>query len=176
MYSSLGRLDATFGAASWDEALAWIAGVQPGEPIGEVQYWGHGKWGSVQIADERLSASALRERHPLHSRLCGLRERLAPEALLWFRTCETFGAKSGIDFARRCTDFFGVRAAGHTHVIHYWQSGLHGLTPGHVPDWRAADGLIQGTPEEPRSARTSSPLEPRTITCTQGTIPARWFA
>ena len=40
--------------------------------------------------------------------LCALRERLAPNALVWFRTCETFGASAGHDFARAWTDFSGA--------------------------------------------------------------------
>lgn len=176
LYGALGRLDASFGAATWDEALAWLARVKPGEQLAELQYWGHGKWGSARIASATLDASALRQGHALHAGLCALRERLAPDALLWFRTCETFGAASGIDFARRCGDFFGTRAAGHTHVIGYWQSGLRGLRPGHAPDWSADEGLLEGTPDAPRSARGSGPREPRTITCTQGVVPAEWFA
>src|SRR6185437_12193271 len=103
------------------------------EPIAEVQYWGHGRWGRALVAEDVLDARALGAGHPLRRGLDALRERLAPGALLWFRTCETFGASPGIDFARRLSDHLGARVAGHTYIIGFHQSGLHGLAPGGVP-------------------------------------------
>jgi hypothetical protein len=176
LYAMLGRIDASLGAASWGEALAWIAAQAKDRPIAEIQYWGHGKWGCALIANDVLDARALAPASPLHAPLCAVRERLAPDALFWFRTCETFGAGRGVDFAQRWTDFLGARAAGHTHVIGLWQSGLHGLGPGRAPDWSAAEGLAEGTPAEPRRARVSLPGAPRTITCFEGAVPAAWFA
>ncbi len=176
LYGALDRIDASFGATTWDDALAWVARARSDETIEEIQYWGHGKWGSVRIADHALESGAFREGHPLHTGLCALRERLTANALVWFRTCETFGATRGIDFARRCTDFFGVRAAGHTRIIGYWQSGLRGLFPGHTPDWSPHDGLLQGTPDVPQRAHGSGPNEPRTLTCLDSAVPREWFA
>ena len=46
LYRGLGRLDGTFGATSWDDALGWLARFEPSRPIAEIQYWGHGQWGS----------------------------------------------------------------------------------------------------------------------------------
>lgn len=177
LYRGLGRLDATFGAASWDEALAWLATYEPSRAIGEIQYWGHGNWGCVKIDRERLDRAALSVGHPLHARLCAVRERLAPgDALVWLRTCESFGARAGLDFAARLADFTGARVAGHTFVIDAVQSGLHGLCPGHAPDWSAEEGLLEGTPDAPARARRSSPTAPRTITCFDGEVPSDWFA
>ena len=103
-----------------------------------------------------------------------LRERLAPGALVWFRTCETFGGAAGHDFARAFTDFFGCRAAGHTFIIGYWQSGLHLLEPGQAPHWDASEGLAKGTPERPELAAWSAMGAPNTISCMTGRVPDGW--
>jgi len=166
LYRALGRIDASHGAESWADALAWIAAQEA--PITELQYWGHGKWGCAFIDRDVLDAGRLPE-------LAVLRERLAPDALVWFRTCETFGARRGQDFASRLADFLGARVAGHTHVIGFHQSGLHGLVPGARPHWSAAEGVAEGTPEAPVSARSSRPWAPHTITALRGAVPADWF-
>jgi hypothetical protein len=176
LYRWLDRIDASFGATSWQEGLAWICERSKDRAIAEIQFWGHGKWGCALVASDVLDARALSESSPLHRPLREIRERLAPDALWWFRTCETFGAHRGIEFARRWTDFLGARAAGHTYVIGVWQSGLHGLAPGRAPDWSASEGLAEGTPAEPRRARVSLPTETRTISCFDGKVPSEWFA
>jgi hypothetical protein len=176
LYRALGRLDATFGATSWDEALAWIAETLPDRPIAEIQYWGHGKWGQVLVDRDVLDARALAPGHPLHARVEAVRERLAPDALVWLRTCEAFGARAGHDFAMRLADHLGVRVAGHTFVIHALQSGLHGLAPGTKPDWALGEGLAEGTPDRPVRAHWSQKDSPRTITCFDGEVPPSWFA
>jgi hypothetical protein len=175
LYRELGRIDAAQGVSSWEEGLSWLAGYGS-EAIAEVQYWGHGNWGLAKVADDVLDAGALAHRHRLRRRLDAVRERLAPDALLWFRTCETFGAQRGQDFARRLADHLGVRVAGHTFVIGFHQSGLHGLSPGARPDWSPAEGLAEGTPAAPLRARWSTPVAPNTITCLAGKVPARWFS
>lgn len=170
MYRGLGRIDAARGVASWDEALAWLA-AQPA-PIHEIQYWGHGKWGGALVDTDMLDATAFRMRR---ARLEAVRERLAPDALIWFRTCETFGAKPGIAFAEQLADFFGARVAGHTYIIGFHQSGLHGLAPGARADWSPDEGLAEGTPDAPVRARWSWPWRPRTVTALDGAVPADWI-
>jgi hypothetical protein len=172
LYRRLGRVDATLGVASWAEAFAWIASHH--EPIDELQYWGHGKWGAAMVA-----RSDVWNAHPdaaLERALDGFRDQLAPDALIWFRTCETFGARAGIDFAERLADRMNARVAGHTHVIGFHQSGLHALSPGIAADWSDAEGLLQGTPDSPERARRSAPWHARTITCFADHIPAEWFS
>jgi hypothetical protein len=178
LYRALGRLDAAFGATNWDEALGWIAGYEPTRLIEEIQYWGHGKWGCVFIDRQGLDAGAFAPAHPLRERLDSIRERLLPngESLVWLRTCEAFGAKAGQDFASRLADFMGSRVAGHTFIIDVLQSGLHGLRPGHTPDWSPEEGLLDGTAQAPKRARRSSPRAPRTVTCFDGVVPEDWFA
>lgn len=178
LYRALGRLDAAFGAASWEDALEWLATYDPARPIAEIQYWGHGKWGRALVDGRPFDASALAPSHPLHARLAAVRERLVPggEALVWFRTCETFGANAGLDFAARLADHLGARVAGHTFVIGVLQSGLHGLAPGTTPDWSATEGLAEGTADAPARALWSGRSQPRTISCFDGEVPREWFA
>lgn len=178
LYRALGRLDGAFGITSWAEAFDALLGVDPTRPIAEIQYWGHGRWGRAMVDRDVFDAAALREGHPLHARLAALRERLLPEAgsLFWFRTCETFGARRGHDFASRLADHLGARVAGHTFVIGATQSGLHGLHPGRTPDWSAAEGLAEGTPEDPRRAAWSGARQPNTISFLHGAVPPEWFS
>ena len=140
-------------------------------PIAELQFWGHGKWGQALIDGESLDRRALLPGHPLEPGLAAFRERLTSDALVWFRTCETLGAVPGQDFARALGDYLGARIAGHTFVIGYFQSGLHSLAPGDRPSWSPAEGLSRGTPEAPAAALSSSPSEPNTVTCFDGSIP-----
>ena len=173
LYRRLGRIDAAHGVASWAEALDWV--VAQRAPIRALQYWGHGKWGCALVGRDVLDASALAS-GPLYAPLCAVREQLAPDALIWFRTCETFGARRGLDFAERFAAFCGARVAGHTHVIGFHQSGLYGLRPGGRPDWSADDGIVAGSADAPERAAGSRPWRPRTITCLRGDVPRAWFA
>lgn len=177
LYRGLGRLDGTYGATSWDDALRWLAAFEGTRPIEEIQYWGHGRWGKVMVDRDALDASALVPGHRLEARIAAVRERLVPggEALLWLRTCEAFGASAGLDFAARLADGLGARVAGHTFIIGAIQSGLRGLRPGHRPDWSAAEGIAEGTPDDPVSAHGSGVWRPRTVTCLSGEVPSGWF-
>src|SRR5262245_48424191 len=114
LYRAFGPVNAAFGARTWSDALSWLASYRPETPIAEVQYWGHGKWGRALIDGDSLDRRALELGHPLRPGLEALRARLAPDALLWFRTCETAGARAGHDFIAALADFAGVRVAAHT--------------------------------------------------------------
>lgn len=177
LYQGLRRLDRVQPVEDWPQALAWLVQTahSTARPIQEVQFWGHGKWGAAQIDGASLDARALQPASPLYAPLCALREHLAgPESLVWFRTCETFGAQRGHDFARRLSDFLGCRTAGHTYVIGPWQSGLHSLGPGEQPYWAADEGLERGTADAPVRARMSARREPYTINCLRGDVPVGW--
>ncbi len=176
LYRRMGRVDATHGAESWEGALRWLAAEGRNEGIDEVQFWGHGKWGKVYIANDVLARDHLRVDHPQHALVRALRDLLTPRALLWFRTCETFGAAPGQAFARELADTSGARVAGHTFVIGALQSGLHGLVPGATPHWSPTEGLRAGTADDPRDARSSSPLAPNTLHFMNGQVPDAWFA
>jgi hypothetical protein len=171
----LRRIDAARAATSWSEALSWLARVRPDEPIDEIQYWGHAKWGQAFIDDEALDVDALSPGSSLYAPLRAVGARMrGPDSLLWFRTCELFGAARGHDFARRFSDFLRCRVAGHTRRIGFWQSGLHSIAPGESPAWSVHEGLSDGTPSAPRSATDSSPTMANTIHCLQGSIPRGW--
>ena len=176
LYSALGRIDAYAGFSSWDAALTWLAEVRGDQRIGEIQFWGHGKWGCAKIDREDLDIELLDPAHPHHDKLRAIRERMRSHGdqlpLWWFRTCETFGAHRGHEFARAWAEFFGSRAAGHTYIIGPWQSGLHTLDPGETPSWSADEGLIEGSPSAPRRSEWSTRRAPNTITCFHGRIPA----
>ncbi|WP_394839985.1 DUF4347 domain-containing protein [Pendulispora rubella] len=178
LYRALGRVDAHHGATSWADALAWLTQFRQGEPISGIQYWGHGKWGTVFIANDVFTARALDAGHAHFEALAALRARMLPNAqsLVWFRTCETFGARAGHAFASRLSNFLGARVAGHTHVIGVLQSGLHGLHPGESPRWSDSEGLASGTPDAPVSAKGSSPDAPHTIHFMNNAVPDAWFA
>jgi len=171
LYRALGRVDAAFGARSFTEAFAWLARHEPTRPIRELQFWGHGKWGRVFIDREPLDRDVLRPAHVHHSAFSAFRERLAPDALLWFRTCETLGARAGHDFAAALGDATGARVAGHTFVIGFYQSGLHCVRPGVAPHWADTEGLARGSAIQPELALPSAPDAPNTITCLSGRIP-----
>lgn len=176
LYRALGRIDRFVGARTWSEALAWCAAQ--GRPIAEVQFWGHGRWGQALLGDEALSQASFATGHAHRDGLDALRSRLLPDgaSLIWFRTCETFGATRGIAFAKQLTRELGARSAGHTHVIGALQSGLHGLRPGAQPSWSASEGLLRGTPDAPQAALPSSASATNTVHFMTPTVPVEWFA
>lgn len=175
LYKTLGRFQHTYAAQSWEEALDWIADIEKDRPICEIQFWGHGKWGQAQIDGQPLNAHATVPGHHLYKRLHRVKERMSgPDALWWFRTCETFGCEAGHDFAQRWSNFFGCTSAGHTYIIGPWQSGLHTLKPGDTPTWSLEEGLKRGTPAKPQEAHWSTASTPRTISCLHSRIPQTW--
>ena len=177
LYRAMGRVDRFHGASSWSDAFAFVASLSSGREIAEIQYWGHGRWGRAMIGDDVLSARSFDRDHVHRPGLDRVRERLLPrgESLIWFRTCETFGADSGQRFASRLTDELGARAAGHTYVIGPFQSGLHGLRPGALPRWSAEEGLCAGTAGDPAQALMSTASAPNTIHFMNNAFPEAWF-
>lgn len=173
LYHGLGRLDAWRGAQSWDEALHWIIERSSGRRIAEVQIWCHGQWGNARLRGDLLDARSLAPRHPHHDSLSLIASRMleGESGLWWFRTCQTYGAVAGMEFAQQLTEFLGCRTAGHTFIIGPWHSGLHSLLPGQAPSWSASEGISQGTPLAPTKALWSRPGRPNTITCLHGSIP-----
>ncbi|MEL7368359.1 MAG: hypothetical protein AAFN74_05565 [Myxococcota bacterium] len=171
LYRRWGRLDAVYGAASWAEALHWLASFRGGQKIGEIQFWGHGNWGCAKIAGESLDVNILDSDDPRHGDLDNVRRRLNPNSLWWFRTCETFGRQAGHEFAKRFADYLDSRVAGHTYVIHWAQSGLHSIGPGQTPRWSTQEGVHA---DGRRRGLWSSFSSPNTVSCLHGTIPEGW--
>ncbi len=171
LYRGLGRLDGVLGVASWNEAFDWLvySAERAQRPVGEVQFWGHGRRGRALVASESLDVRSLEAGSPHAARMAALRRVLVPRSTLWFRTCETLGGAAGQRFAQEFSAFLGARVAGHTHVIGFWQSGLRTLSPGALPQWAPTEGV--GAAGELAPALGSSPRLPRTIHCLQGRIP-----
>jgi hypothetical protein len=169
LYRMLGRFDAWCGVSSWAEAFDWLAAINRERPIGEIQFWGHGQWGGLWVGEELLTAEYLADDHWMHDKLVAVKRRLisGDRALWWFRSCDTFGTSIGHEFAVGWSRFFECQAAGHTHTIHFWQSGLHLLKCGDTPSWPSEEGVVKGLAH----ARESHPLRPRTITCLHGKLP-----
>lgn len=175
LYRLRNQIDLVFGAADWTEALTWLASVQPERRIAEIQYWGHGKWGQLHIDRQALDERALLANHPHAALLTRIQKRLVgPQAMLWLRTCETFGAERGHIFATSLADRMGCKVAGHTYIIGPFQSGLHSLAPGQQPAWSTDEGIREGTAQTPQRALWSTPWAPHTIHCLQGKIPSAY--
>ena len=181
IYGLLNRFDDYYGAANWHDALSWLGRVKLPEPISEIQFWGHGKWGRALISDESLDTHSLDPHHCLHQHLQMIRTRLVANGLIreqpalwWFRTCETIGAICGQQFARDWANFFECRVAGHTHAISFYQSGLHSLRPGESPGWSGNEGILEGDTHNPLRSAESKREAPNTITCFDGRVPDGW--
>jgi hypothetical protein len=169
-------VDARFAAHGWTDALAWLASVQPTQPIAEIQFWGHGRPGRVFIADDALHEDdfvAGRGRGSRGDDLRAVRDRLVgSDALVWWRTCSAYGGRRGQAFAAAVSSFFGCRSAGHTYVIGPWQSGLHSLAAGAAPAWDPREGVRDD--DEGLPSLASTPWAPHTIHFLQGTLPPGW--
>ncbi len=176
LYWGLGRIDAALGVDTWDDAFAWLATYGGDRPIAEIQYWGHGKWGSARAGTQVFDKDALSPTSRWQPHLERISDRMASgrDGLFWFRTCETFGCVPGQDFAQRLADQLGCRVAGHTFIIGHWQSGLHSLLPGNAPTWSVHEGLREGTPESPNQAFWSRMWKPNTISFLHGTVPEQY--
>ena len=167
-YPHATRVDAIYGATSWTDAVAWLASVQPGVAVDEIQYWGHGLPGRVFIAGDVLTSSSLAA-GPLAEDWRAVAARLSSASLVWFRTCGAFGGPAGQAFATTTARFFDCRVAGHTFVIGPVQSGLHSLTPTTSPSWSVEEGQTTAG-----GLRGSSPWSPNTISFLHGAVPAGW--
>jgi len=166
-------LDKVKGVGSWTEALNWMIEQGKKEPISHIQFWGHGSWGRVWIGKEALGRSTVYEESLIHEKWEELRQYLTGDALIWFRTCSTFGNKGGRAFAKEFTEWIGCKVAAHTHIIGLWQGGLHSLTPGQEPYWSAEEGIqldSNGKEVSVWSKRNTF----NSITCLTGHLPKGW--
>ena len=132
------RFDARKGCKSWAEALDW---VNSHSRISHLEYWGHGAPGQVILNKEALTERSF-VIQKTQKQLEALKQRLTPNALVWFRTCSTFKGTDGHRFATKWAGVDGLncRIAAHTHAIGLVQSGLRTLKAGGTPDWSVRDG------------------------------------
>ena len=176
LYRMRDAIDDACGVTSWAQALEWVVARGADQAIGEVQFWGHGKWGRAFVGQDVLDARAFEPTHPLYEPLMDVRQRMTgPHALWWFRTCETIGGFAGHRFAKTWVEQMGSRVAGHTAIIGPWQSGLHMLAPGQAPQWSPSEGILEGTPEAPLKAQWSRRGLPRTISALRASVPQGWW-
>jgi hypothetical protein len=166
LYRLLGRIDKAKGFTTWEEALKWLATFEPGEKIERIEVWGHGSPGrSWMLEDGALDYWS--PKSPKYTVAMGLiKDRLTDDALIWFRNCSVFAGVKGHEFARAWTDFFGCRVAAHTHIIGFWQAGLHTAHPGVEPKWSLKEG--------DRGRAVSGRKSPNRITCLGNEFPNEW--
>lgn len=160
------------GVRSWDEAIRFaVACVHRAQaPLAELQVWGHGGWGFMDLGDSRLHRGAF---DTMHESLDALADVLADDSQVWLRCCSAFGGQAGRAFAPALANHLRTRVVGHTYVIGALQSGTHSLAPGDRPDWPLEEGVVIED-GEPRSAKSSGPREPRTIGCLRLDLPSGW--
>jgi hypothetical protein len=155
---------------SWEETLRWAASH---DRVTELQIWGHGGWGFMDVGRTRLDRDALSKSSPLASSIDALKRVLTDDALVWVRCCSAFGARQGRAFAPALAERFGTRVAGHTYVIHVLQSGTHGVAPGDRVEWPEDEGIVVEGGRAVR-AKDSLPFEPRTLSCLRLDLPRGW--
>lgn len=170
LYEWGGYFDEVIPAYTWREALEGLVKLGRKEKIREVQYWGHGTPGVLKIADEKLMAQHFRSNGWAYPLLKVIRQRMRRRALVWFRTCSTFGGATGKHFAEMAAEAFGCRVAGFTHKIGIRQSGLHSLKPGKDAKWPDLEGF-KGKKKKPRGSYKKAP---NTIWFYENTIPPGW--
>jgi len=173
MYRWFRWVDEVKGVTSWDEALDWILEQGKDAKISQIQYWGHGSWGNVWIGKTPLSKSTLTKDTPLRDKWTEVSKVLTDDALIWFRTCSTFGNGKGHRFARAFTDFMDCKVAAHTHIIGPLQGGLHSLKPGQEIYWPEKEGVLKDENGRETSAWTKWKT-PNTIVCLRGDLPKEW--
>ncbi|MBI2392205.1 MAG: hypothetical protein HYV09_21640 [Deltaproteobacteria bacterium] len=163
------------GVRSWGEAARFAVSCARAAqaPLAELQVWGHGGWGFMDLGETRLDRGALARSSELAGDLDALRDVLADGAQVWLRCCSAFGGRAGRAFAPALSARLSTRVVGHTYVIHALQSGTHSLSPGDRTDWPLEEGVVMKD-GEPARAKTSGPLQPRTIGCLRLDLPRGW--
>jgi hypothetical protein len=168
------RAHASAGFAAWSDALTWAVEIAQhrGAPIAELQAWGHGGFGYMQMGRDRWSAATMDgELAPSIERFRGV---LHPEALVWFRCCSAFGHTEGRAFAKHVARTLRCRVAGHTYIIGFWQSGTHSVTPAGEPSWAAEEGIDYDDRGHVRGAKVAAAGEPRTLSALRFGLPDGW--
>lgn len=160
------------GVASWEEAFRFALETadETGLPIAELQAWGHGGWGFMDIGDSRLSTRAF---DSLSTLLDELRARMTPEGQLWLRCCSAFGGREGRRLATALSARIDRRVVGHTYVIGVRQSGTHSIMPGGQVSWPLEEG-VEMRDGEPVRAKGSGFFEPNTLSCLRLDLPTGW--
>jgi hypothetical protein len=152
----LGRLDAYYGASSWEDAVEWLSSRGA---MTSIQYWGHGSPGLVYLGGVASNGAHLLSKPLL----------VTPETVIWFRTCSTFQGVGGHGFAKKVADGLNCTVAAHTRVVGPLQGGLHTHKPHSEPSWPTTEGELP-TSWVPCWLRWGN----NTVTCLSMKIPAGW--
>lgn len=173
-YRAMRWVDVCAGFSDWQSALDWIAGLEPGRQISQIQFWGHGSPGRSWMGGKALTARNATGAGDLAPAMRAVADRMTDDGVIWFRNCGVFAGARGHDFARTLATELDVRVAAHTYVIGAWQSGLHTIGPGEKPMWPEDEGIAEGTPEHPIRLRNSVPWAPNTVFMLTSGIPRNW--
>jgi len=168
LYKFLGKHDVHKGFYTWAAALQWLATVKSDMKIKSIQYWGHGSPGKVWLGQEALMNHSLANGTMYSKAFMRVKERLTEDAVIWWRTCATFGGQEGKKFAESWSTGMNCTIAAHTYNIGLYQSGLHTCKPGEKPLWSDYEGLKKG-----RRAM-SSRRDANTIFMLKSEIPNGW--
>lgn len=161
------------GFDNWQEAFEWILSVEPDRKINSIQFWGHGSPGRVWINGDALSIRSLTEQSQHYIMLKKLKDRMAKDSVIWFRSCNVFSASEGRFFSIAFCQFMQTKIAGHTYIVGPWQSGLHTIKPGQRPSWDLSEGLKK-TEDGKIKKLWSTPWEKNTVFCLNNKIPEGW--
>lgn len=118
---------------------AIVTNLKKGQHIKRIEFWGHGGPGSMKLGNEAITRDAFGP----SSELTRLLPYLDPDAVIYFRGCETFRGTVGREFAEKATKFFNRTVAGHTLWIGKLEGpvgnptfpGYEELRPGKKPSW-----------------------------------------
>lgn len=153
-----GKANECYGAESWIDAISWLQRFED-ESITSVQYWGHGSPGHVWLAGRIM---------PVHA-FASVRLKLAPGAVLWFRSCSSFQGRLGRELTVKLGDSLGCTVAGHTRIIGPLQGGLRSRRLGEAPRWPESEGELP-----PSWIPNYLRWGPNTVTCLASDVPEGW--
>lgn len=168
-YEKFRSIEHHAGFSSWKEALKWIISIEPDKKINSIQFWGHGSPGRVWINGDFLSTRSILASSEHRELLLQLKERLTFDSVVWFRSCNVFTGQEGRLFAISFSSFLDCKIASHTYIVGPWQSGLHTIEPGCLPNWSLEEGIGKDGKK-----LWSMPWSPNTIFCLNGKIPKGW--
>lgn len=101
--------------------------------ISDLQFWGHGAPGEMQVGDDWINKDSFNEQGVLAK----LKPYLRKDSRVYFRGCSTFREDKGREFAKEAATFFNAKVAGHTVCIpkNLLYPGYQELWPGKEPKW-----------------------------------------
>jgi len=134
--------DKILRVGSWDEMVEKLQALPDGS-VTRVEYWGHGTSGGVKCGKEWAWGPTMKSKDPVRyivGPLSQVSHVLAPDAVWWWRTCNSFWGVAGKPFAKACADTLGCKVAAFTRIIWWWQGDLRIAKPSVEPDWDNTGG------------------------------------